>query len=70
LEKWEYTTIQLARGFMGSSMDTDDINGELNQYGEQGWELVNCFSASPVSGIQREVFAVFRRRKWEEEDLD
>ncbi|NLO39969.1 MAG: DUF4177 domain-containing protein [Ruminiclostridium sp.] len=68
MEKWEYTTIQLAKGFMGSSLVTDDIDGELNLYGEQGWELVNCFSAGLVRGI-REVFAVFKRRKWEE-DLD
>lgn len=66
-ERWEYSCIELTKGFMGSILKTDDIDSQLNLLGEQGWELVNCFSVSHVPGMPREVFAVFKRKRLDDE---
>jgi hypothetical protein len=58
-QKWEYKSIQLTKGFMGNILNTDVIDDQLNLLGEQGWELVNCFSVSHVPGESREVFGRF-----------
>lgn len=44
-------------------MKVEDFNYELNELGEQGWELVSCFSTNAAQGYSREAVAVFKRRK-------
>ena len=64
LEKWEYTSIKVeAKGFMGGILDISHFDNELNNFGEQGWELVSCFSTAQDGGKSREIVAVFKRRK-------
>jgi hypothetical protein len=64
METWEYKTIKVhLKGLSGGILEVEDFNYKLNQYGEQGWELVSCFSTSGGSGYGREAIAVFKRRK-------
>lgn len=64
MEKWEYQTIKIAlKGFTGGILNTSDFNNELNDLGEEGWELVSCFSTNAAQGYSREAIAVFKRRK-------
>ncbi|WP_312887184.1 DUF4177 domain-containing protein [Clostridium lacusfryxellense] len=64
LEKWEYTSIKVeSKGFMGGILDISNFDNELNNFGEQGWELVSCFSTTQDGGKCREIVAVFKRRK-------
>ena len=64
LEKWEYTSIKVeSKGFMGGILDISHFDNELNKFGEQGWELVSCFSTTQDGGKCREIVAVFKRRK-------
>jgi hypothetical protein len=64
LEKWEYRTIKVElKGLAGGILRTEDFNYELNKLGEQGWELVSCFSNNAAQGYSREAVAVFKRRK-------
>ncbi|SHH20128.1 DUF4177 domain-containing protein [Clostridium grantii] len=64
MEKWEYTTIKIQlKGFQGGILEVKDFDDELNKMGEQGWELVSCFSTNGGSGYGREAIAVFKRRK-------
>jgi len=64
LEKWEYTSIKVEpKGFMGGILDVSHFDNELNNFGEQGWELVSCFSTAQDGGKSREIVAVFKRRK-------
>lgn len=63
MEKWEYTTIKLQlKGFQGGILEIEDFNDKLNKLGEQGWELVSCFSTNAAQGYSREAIAVFKRR--------
>ncbi|MCA1072746.1 DUF4177 domain-containing protein [Clostridium bowmanii] len=64
LDKWEYTSIKTeAKGFMGGILDISHFDNELNSLGEQGWELVSCFSTTQDGGKCREIIAVFKRMK-------
>jgi hypothetical protein len=64
LEKWEYKTIKVEpRGMMGGILEIEEFDYELNKLGEQGWELVSCFSTNASNGYSREAIAVFKRRK-------
>ncbi|KAJ52696.1 hypothetical protein BD780_001622 [Clostridium tetanomorphum] len=64
MEKWEYNTIKVElKGLAGGILKTEDFNYELNKLGEQGWELVSCFSTNAGQGYGREAIAVFKRRK-------
>jgi hypothetical protein len=64
MEKWEYKTIKLeTKGLMGGILETEDFDYKLNALGDQGWELVSCFSTSSGSGTTREAIAVLKRKK-------
>ncbi|MCJ7689008.1 MAG: DUF4177 domain-containing protein [Clostridiaceae bacterium] len=64
LEKWEYTSLKVeSKGFLGGVLDISHFDNELNNFGEQGWELVSCFSTTQDDGKCREIVAVFKRRK-------
>lgn len=64
MEKWEYKTIKVElKGFLGGILKTEDFDYELNKLGEQGWELVSCFSTNAAEGYSRDTIAVFKRKK-------
>lgn len=64
MDRWEYKTIKFGlKGFSGGILETEDFDYELNKLGEQGWELVSCFTANAANGYSRDAIAVFKRRK-------
>lgn len=64
LEKWEYRSIKVnTKGFTGGILEVSDFNDELNMLGEEGWELVSCFTTNRSYGESREVISVFKRKK-------
>lgn len=59
---WEYKTVEFpTKGFLGGVLDTNYFNNVLNDFGEDGWELVNCFDTNQSQGASRLVIAVFKR---------
>lgn len=64
MEKWEYVSIKVeTKGFIGGILEIEDFDYQLNKLGEEGWELVSCFSTNAGQGTSREVIAVFKRKK-------
>ena len=64
MDRWEYRTIKFKlKGFSGGILETEDFNYELNRLGDQGWELVSCFTSNGANGYSRDAVAVFKRRK-------
>jgi hypothetical protein len=62
--QWEYKTVKFKTGgFLGGILEEQEFDRELNQYGEQGWELVSCFDTSQSQGASREVIVVFKRTR-------
>ncbi|HHT57920.1 MAG TPA: DUF4177 domain-containing protein [Herbinix luporum] len=61
---WEYKAIEFTtRGWSGGILNTVEFNHKLNEYGKEGWELVNCFDTNQTNGASRKVIAVFKREK-------
>ena len=44
-------------------LNTVEFNHKLNEYGKEGWELVNCFDTNQTNGASRKVIAVFKRKR-------
>lgn len=62
--QWEYKTIEFeTKGFSGGLLDIHTFNVSLNEYGKDGWELVNCFDTNQSYGASRKVIAVFKRQR-------
>ncbi len=63
MDRWEYQTIRFeVKGVMGGILDIDAFQEELNQMGQEGWELVTCFDTNMSQGQSRYVIAVFKRK--------
>lgn len=64
MEKWEYVSIKVeTKGFLGGILEIENFNRQLNKLGEEGWELVSCFTTNHGEGTTREAVAVFKRKK-------
>ena len=62
MEKWEYKSIKIeTKGIMGGILELDKFDYELNTLGQEGWELVSCFTTNQGQGYTRESIAVFKR---------
>jgi len=64
MDRWEYKTIKFGlKGLTGGKLETEDFDYELNKLGDQGWELVSCFTSNASNGYSRDAIAVFKRKK-------
>lgn len=64
MDKWEYKSIKFeTKGFLSITLEIEDFNFKLNEFGNEGWELVSCVPISGTSGETVEVTAVFKRKK-------
>lgn len=64
MRKWEYKTIAFeTTGLWGGILNTRRFEEELNQYGEEGWEMVSSFATQQAYGKSASVFVVFKREK-------
>ncbi len=62
--KWEYKTIKLeTTGFSGGKLNEKNLEYQINQLGEQGWELVTAFDTNQSQGASRYVVTIFKRQK-------
>ncbi len=61
--KFEYSTVvfDTTTLLLGSKLDHQRFNAKLNDYGKDGWELVNVFDLNRAGGTTYEVVAVFKR---------
>lgn len=62
MQKWEYKTVKIeTKGFLGGIVDTNVLDALLNQYGQQGWNLMSVFDTNSYQGASREIVVVFKR---------
>ncbi|MDF2946463.1 MAG: hypothetical protein K0S51_1142 [Bacillales bacterium] len=63
MERWEYKSIKFKPGgFFGGKLNEEQFERELNENGQEGWELISCFDTSFGQGTSREVIAVMKRK--------
>lgn len=62
--EWEYYTLKMkVAGFWGAKIDTQLIDGTLNELGREGWELVSLIPVTQAYGIVKELVMVFKRQR-------
>ena len=61
--KFEYATVAFdtTAFLVGSKLDHETFTAKLNEYGSEGWELVNTVEMTRRQGSTFEVVAVFKR---------
>ena len=68
MKKFEYKVVKLdARGngwiSLGGKVDMDQLNTQLSEMGEAGWELVSVEDTAQGSGSSRDLLLFFKREK-------
>ncbi|HEX2205205.1 MAG TPA: DUF4177 domain-containing protein [Longimicrobium sp.] len=61
--RWQYATLELDvdRYFLGPQVDAAEVSRHLNDYGEDGWELVSMIDVNAGEGRTCDLVAVFKR---------
>ena len=63
MTKFEYATavFDTTALLVGAKLNHELFHAKLNDYGREGWELVNVFDLNRSAGATFEVIAVFKR---------
>lgn len=61
--RWQYATLKIDvdRYFLGPQVDVAEVSQHLNDYGEDGWELVSMIDVNAGEGRTCDLVAVFKR---------
>jgi hypothetical protein len=62
---WDYTTTVITHGFLGrkeEELDRSELEKNLNELGEQGWELATVFLDASLHREKDGHVLVFKRR--------
>ena len=64
MDKFEYKTLfTKASGFNGGKVDENMFQYELNELGQEGWELVSTVAPAQGFGDTRNLISIFKRRR-------
>ena len=64
MEKFEYKVFVIdTKGFWGGRVEIDQIENQLNQLGNEGWEMVNCTSTNQSYGASKSIVCILKRKK-------
>ena len=62
--QFEYKVVTYdTRGFLGGAVDTRQIENQLNQLGDAGWEMVSCTSTNQSYGASKSIVCMFKKKK-------
>lgn len=64
MEKFEYKVVVYdTKGFWGGKVEVLQIENQLNQLGNEGWEMVSSTSTNQSYGASKSIVCMFKRRK-------
>ena len=64
MEKYEYKVMAYdPHGFFGGNVEVSQIEKQLNQLGDDGWEMVSCTSSNQSYGATKSIVCIFKRSK-------
>ena len=64
MEKFEYKVFAFdTKGFWGGRVEIDQIENQLNQLGNEGWEMVSCTSTNQSYGASKSILCILKRKK-------
>ena len=63
MEKFEYKVVTYdTKGFWGGTVEVRQIEEQLNQLGNDGWEMVSCTSTNQSDGASKSIVCIFKRK--------
>jgi hypothetical protein len=63
MEQFEYKTLFTdAKGILGGKVDEAQLQHDLSELGQQGWELVNTVATAQSYGSTRWLISIFKRK--------
>ena len=64
MEAFEYkVAVYDTKGFWGGSVESNQLEYQLDLLGLEGWELVSCTSTNQSYGSSKSIVCIFKRRK-------
>ena len=64
MNRYEYKVVAYdTKGLFGGKIDSGEFESQLNQLGNEGWEMVSCTSSNQSYGSSRSIVCVFKRQK-------
>ena len=64
MDKFEYKVVVYdTKGFWGGSVETNQLENQLNLLGYDGWEMVSCTSTNQSNGSSKSIVCIFKRKK-------
>ena len=64
MEKFEYKVVTFdTKGFWGGTVETRQIEEQLNRLGDDGWEMVSCTSTNQSYGASKSIVCIFKGEK-------
>ena len=64
MDKYEYKVIAYdTKGLFGGKVDSRELESQLNQFGNDGWEMVSCTSSNQSYGSSKSIVFIFKRKK-------
>ena len=64
MEKFEYkVTVYDTKGFLGGTVESRQLEDQLNLLGSDGWEMVGCTSTNQSYGSSKSIVCIFKRKK-------
>lgn len=64
MDKYEYKVVAYdTKGFWGGNVEINQIENQLNQFGDCGWEMVSCTSTNQSYGASKSIVCIFKRKK-------
>ncbi|MBO4627964.1 MAG: DUF4177 domain-containing protein [Lachnospiraceae bacterium] len=64
MAKYEYKVLTYdTKGIWGGKVETQQVESQLNQLGDDGWEMVSCSSTNQSYGSTKCIVCVFKRMK-------
>ena len=61
MKRFEYMTLTIAASLWSSKIDEQDLTDQLNQLGQQGWELVSASDLSWGQGATSGLIMILKR---------
>ncbi len=61
MTKWQYTTAQFITHGLGNDSGASDLESALNQFGDDGWELVSSTVYHNTEAEKDVLLLVFKR---------
>ena len=51
------------KGLFGGTVETNQLENQLNLLGGEGWELVSCTYTNQAYGLSKSIVCIFKRKK-------